>query len=96
MRKLILLAVVVSFVALAAAPALCETWVYLDSAGDIFYVTTLTLPGTDIITKLDTCGTGDNVAPCTVDGYVSAALTVVKAVGKAALKLAAKVVHWVV
>ena len=73
-----------------------ETWVYLDSAGDFFYVTTLTLPGSDIITKLDTCGTGENVTPCTVDGYASAALTVVKAVGKAALKLAAAAVQWLV
>lgn len=96
MKKLVLLAVVVAFVALTTAPAFCETWVYLDSTGDLFYVTTLKIPGCEILTKLDTCSAEGNLTPCSVDGYASVAVTIVKATGKAVLKLAAKVVHWIV
>ncbi|UCH83401.1 MAG: hypothetical protein JSW50_13225 [Candidatus Latescibacterota bacterium] len=96
MKKMIALALVVPLMALAAAPAFCETWIYLDSTGDLFYVTTLTIPGAELLGSLDSCGSDGNLTPCTVNGYAEVAVTVVKAVGKAALKLAAKVVHWIV
>jgi hypothetical protein len=96
MKNLVLLAVVVAFLALAAAPAFCETWIYFESTEDLFYVTTLKIPCAKIVTGFDSCGSGENLAPNNPGGYLDVALTVVKAVSKAALKLAAVLVHRIV
>ena len=96
MKNLVLLVTVMAFVAVIAATAFCETRVYLESTGDFFYVTTLKIPCTDMGIGLDSCGSNQNLTPSGPSGYFGVAVTVVKAVGKAALKLAAELVQRVV
>ncbi len=96
MKNLALLSLVVALLALTAASAFCETRIYLESTGDIFCVTTLRIPCADISIGLDSCGSDTNLVPSSPQGYLGVALTIVKATGKAALKLAAVLVQQVV
>ncbi|UCG50698.1 MAG: hypothetical protein JSW58_10870 [Candidatus Latescibacterota bacterium] len=96
MKRTVLATIVVALLTLVFAQASGDTGIYRDSTAELLSVNDVTIPGTDIIARLDTCSLDENDTVSAIKSYVSVVLTVAKAIGKTVLKVIAGLIQSVV